>query len=104
MRGFDDPKLGRQAGRDWHRGDRHVHALPLVKFDHVANVHPVHVIGAEDGHQMVIHVFDQIEVLINRVGRALVPRLFGGAHLGRDRNNELLSEQAAKLPAIPEVP
>ena len=61
-------------------------------------------IGAEDGHQMVVHVVDQIEVLINRVGRALVPRLFGRAHLGWDRNNELLREQAAKLPAIPEVP
>jgi hypothetical protein len=103
-RGLDDAKLRRQAGRDRHSRDRHFSAHPFVKLDHLANIHPVDVVRAKDGHQMLIRVFDEVDVLINGVGRALVPGLSGRAHLCRNRNDEMILQQRAELPTIAKMP
>ena len=50
-----------------------------------------------------IGLLHQIDVLINRIRRALVPGLILGAHLRRHRNDELILEQAAELPALAEM-
>ncbi len=71
-------------------------ALLLMELDHVADVHPVDVIGPEDGDDVRIGLLDQVDVLINGVGRALVPGLARGAHLRGNGDDELIPEKAAR--------
>ena len=47
----------------------------LVELDHLADVHAVDVVGAEDGHHVRVGLLDQIDILKNRVGRAAIPGL-----------------------------
>ena len=74
-----------------------------VVFDHAGDVHAVDVIAAEDRHHVRVGLLHQVDVLIDRVGRALVPGFVLGAHLRRHRDDELVLEQAAELPALAQV-
>ena len=84
-------------------GYRDFGALLHVVFDHAGDVHAVDVISAEDGHHVGIGLLHQIDVLINGVGRALIPGLILGTHLGGHGDDELSLQQAAELPAFAEV-
>jgi hypothetical protein len=75
-----------------------------VELDHARHVHPVDVVGAEDRHQVRLGLLDQVRVLVDGVGGALVPGLAGRAHLRRHRDHELVLQQPrAALPAVGQV-
>src|ERR1022692_2325937 len=44
-----------------------------------------------------------VDVLVNGVGRALVPGFAGRAHLGRHRDNKLRLEETAELPSLAQM-
>ena len=60
-------------------------------------------IGAEDDDDVRLRLLDQIDVLVDRVRRAPVPGLAGGAHLRRHRDDELRAEDVGELPAVLQV-
>ena len=90
--GLDDPEVARLVLG--HRDDRHRGlALPVdVRRDHLADVHLVDVIAAEDGHQLGLLVGDHVLALIDRVGRPFEPRL-AGPLLGGDGLDELIEDR-----------
>jgi len=102
-RRFDDAELGGKLLFHGNGGDGDCGALLLVILDHAGDVHAVDMVAAEDGHHVRIGLFYQVDVLVDGVGRALVPGFTGRAHLGRHRNNELVLEEASELPALAEV-
>ena len=75
LRRFDDAEFAGHFLLHRNGGDGHLRALLHVKLEHLANIHAVNVIGAEDDHQVRIGLFDQVDVLINGVGRAAIPIL-----------------------------
>jgi len=87
-----------------HRAGRHrdVGAAREVELDHVAEVHAVDVVGAEDRDQLGAEVADQVEILEDGVGRAPVPAL-ATAHLRRDDGDERLRQPAADAPGAAHV-
>src|ERR1035441_752626 len=101
--GFDDAEFHGVLPRGGDGGDGDFGALLHVVLDHAGDVHAVDVICAEDGHDVGIGLLHQIDVLINGVGRALIPGFVLGAHLRRHRDDELILQQAAELPAFAEV-
>ncbi len=88
---------------DRDHGDRHAGVLLGMELDHLPDIHPVDVIGAEQHDQIGLGLLDQVGVLEDGVGRAAVPRLTRRAHLRRHRNDELLLKQSAELPAVAQV-
>ena len=84
-------------------GDGRVGALVDVVFQHLADVHAVNMIGAEDHHVMRIGLFDQVDVLVDGVGGAAIPVLRGRAHLRGHGNDEVLFEHAAGGPAFAQM-
>ena len=50
-------------------------ALVHVELDHAGDIHAVDVIAAEDRHHVRVGLLDQVDVLVDGVGRALVPGL-----------------------------
>jgi hypothetical protein len=62
----------------------------LVLVDHLADVHPVDMVCAEDSHKPGFVSLNQVQVLIDRVGGALVP-ILAHAHLGRNRRDKVIS-------------
>ena len=76
--------------------------LGSVVLDHLADVHEVDVIRAKDRHHFGLRKFDQVDVLVNGVGGALIP-LRTLAHLSGHRQDELTGEQVRKLPGVAHV-
>ena len=75
----------------------------LVRVDHVRDVHPIDVIGAEDGDDVRLGLLDEVDVLVDAgVGCSPIPCFGGGAHL-RHGNDELVFQDAAVLPAFAQV-
>jgi len=101
--GLDHAELGGLAARNGEGRHGDLGRVLHVEVDHAAEVHAVDVIGAEDGDQVRIGLLHQIDVLVDGVGVALIPGFVGRAHLGRNRNQELVAEQAAELPALAQV-
>ena len=102
-RRLDDAELDRQA--TVHRNGRHggFGSARGVELDHGADVHAVDVIGPEDGHDVGMRLFHQVDVLEDGIGGALVPGFLRRAHLRRHGDDEVVIEQAAELPAVAEV-
>ena len=67
------------------------------------DVHAVDVIAAEDGHHVRVGLLHQVDVLVDGVGRALIPGLVRRTHLRGHGNDELGLQQAAELPAFAQV-
>ncbi len=74
-----------------------------VKFHHLANIHPIDVIGAEDRHHVRLGLFNEIDVLVNGVGGSSIPVLAQGTHLRGNRDDEMISQQAGRLPSLAQV-
>ena len=74
-----------------------------VVFDHAGDVHAVDVIAAEDGHHVGVGLLHEVDVLIDGVRRTLIPGFILGAHLRGHRDDELILEQAAELPALAQM-
>jgi hypothetical protein len=100
---FDHAEFGGQTLLDRDCCDRDLGALMLVKLHHAGDVHAVDVVGAEDGNQVRVGLLDEVDVLKDGVGRSLVPGFISGAHLRRHRDDELVFEEAAELPALAQV-
>ena len=84
LAGFDHAEIARLVlrHRDRSHGDPRV-VLQMLGH-HLARVHPVDVVGTEHAHDVGTLVVDQVQVLIDRIGRTLEP-VGPAAHLRRDR-------------------
>jgi hypothetical protein len=63
-----------------------------VEVEHLAHVHLVDVVAAEDAHELRLLVADDVLALVHRVGRAAEPRL-ARALLRGDRLDELVEDR-----------
>ena len=99
--GLDDAEL---AGLVLGHGDRrhgHPGADLDVVIDHLLRVHAVDVVGTEHADEIRILVRDQVEVLVDRVGRAGEPER-AAAHLRR-HGCHVLAEQRREPPRLADV-
>ena len=60
-------------------------------------------IRAEDHHHVRVGLFDQVDVLVNRVGRAAIPGFVCRSHLRRHGNDEVTLQQTVRFPAVAQV-
>ena len=75
-----------------------------MEIDHLADVHSVNVVAAEDCDEIRAEVLDQVRVLENRVRSSHIPRLVLGLHLRRDGDDETaLHVSAGDVPAVDDV-
>lgn len=70
-------------------------------LNHLGEVHPVHVIGADDDHVVGAFVLHRVEALIDGVRAALVP-LFATSLLGRD-GGDVVAQQGRHTPGPGDV-
>ena len=73
-----------------------------VLLDHLARVHPVHVVGAEDDDVLGLVVVDQVQRLVDGVGGALEP--LRAEALLRGHRRDVVAEQRAHPPRRGDVP
>ncbi len=73
-----------------------------MEIDHLADVHPVNVIGPEHRDQVEPPALDEVDVLVDRVGGSPVPAL-AGPFLGRNRENEVIGKNGAEAPSLLQV-
>ena len=69
----DDAELARLRTRDPDTGDGHSGAACDVLLDHLARIHAVDVVGAEDDDVVGVLVVDEVQRLEDRVGGAGEP-------------------------------
>src|SRR5256714_120976 len=80
---FDDPKLPRRLfDRNLNGGDGDLRSGVKVLLKHLRVVHLVNMITGKDEDELRTLAADRVDVLVNRVGRALIP-LLRDAHLRR---------------------
>ena len=94
--GLDDAEARGFAHRDRYAGDGGQGILAAVEVDHLAHVHLVDVVGAEDQHHVWAKDLHQVEVLVNAIGGAPVPA-FARAHL-RGHDGHEVGVGAARTP------
>ena len=85
---LDDAELAGLADRDRNCRNRRNGVVAAVEIHHLADIHLVDMIAAEDGHMIGFEVFDQRHILINCVRGSAVPGPILGLHLRRDRDDE----------------
>ena len=90
--------------RSRHRQSRHRDpgAPGQVPLDQLRRVHPVHVVGPEHDHQVGPLAANQVQRLVDRVGRPGLP-VRPEPLLGRHRRH-VVAEQAVQLPGGGDVP
>jgi hypothetical protein len=88
--------------RDVHAGDGDFGPGFDVVFDHRRIVHAVNVVAGEDQNVLGAAPFEQVQVLIDGVRRADIPRI-AGPHLGRDDGDVLLNLRVEDRPAVPQM-
>ena len=81
-----------------------VHAAPRVDVlvDHLREVHPVDVVGADDHDDVGLLVVDQVQGLVDRVGAAEVPVL--ADPLLRRHRGDVVAEHRRHPPGLRDVP
>ena len=84
-RGLDHAEFAGLFLLDRNRRDGRLRPLVHVKLQHLADVHPVNMVRAEDHHEVRIGLLDQIDVLIDGVGRAAIPVLARASASARAR-------------------
>ena len=97
-----DSEAGHLAGIDLDGRQGHVRARVVVPLQHQAVIHLVNVIAGEDEHVLGLLRADGINVLIHRVGRALVPLIAHPLHR-RQHFDELSHLAAHDVPAFADV-
>jgi hypothetical protein len=73
-----------------------------MEIYHLANIHPVNMVRAEDDDQFRVMLLDKIKVLIHGVGRALEP-FRPHPHLRRHYRNELLPYDRGEHPVLADM-
>ena len=97
----DDAELVGHRDRLPDRRDRARGAGLDVLVDHLGEVHPVDVVGADDHHDVGLLVADEVERLVDRVGRPEVPVL-ADALLGR-HGGDVVAQQVRHPPGLGDV-
>ena len=97
-RRLDHAELVGLLDRRAQRRDRDAGAALDVLLDHLARVHAVDVVGAEHDHVVRALVVEQVEVLVDRVGRAGEPAR-AAAHL-RGHGRHVVAQQRRERPAV----
>ena len=95
-------ELARPPRGDHAGGQAQAAAVPGVEVQQFAVVHAVDVVAREDQHPLGLAPFQQVDVLVDRVGGALVP-LLADPVLGRDAVEELVRLVAEDVPAALQV-
>ncbi len=98
---LEDAERARLFDRDRDDGDRGVRLGSDVRVDHLAHVHLVHVVAAEDDHVVRLLVGDDVERLVDGVGRALEPGRAGA--LLRRHHLDVEIEERRQAPAARDV-
>ena len=98
---LDHPEVDCLFLGDGDRRDRHPGTAFDVVLDHLARVHAVDVVCAEDTDEIRALVVEQVEVLVDRVGGTLEP-LRAASHLGRDRRHVVV-EKCREAPRLGDV-
>ncbi len=101
--GFDDSELNSLLFFDWNSRDGGLRATLDMELHHLANVHAIDMIRAEDGHHVRLGLFDEVHVLIDGVRGAAIPVLILRSHLSGNGNDEVVPKQAGRFPALAEV-
>ena len=83
--------------------DGDVGALVDVLLEHQLVVHLVDVVAGEDDHELRLVVVDDVDVLVDRVGGALVPLGLGDALARRKDVEALVALGAEEVPAALQV-
>ena len=96
------PKRLRVGDRHFNRRERHRRAALLMEAQHARVVHLVDVIARQHDQVARVLAHDRIEVLVNRVGRALIPVL-ADALLRRQDLDELAELLRHDAPAHADV-
>jgi hypothetical protein len=98
----DDAERGGRFPR--YRDPRHrdAGAEAEVSLDHLRRIHPVDVVGAEHRHQVRLLAADEVQRLVDRVGRAGLPAR-AEPLLRRDRRH-VVAQQAVQPPGGGDVP
>ena len=100
--GLDHAELACLLDRDPDAGHGHSRSGLDVLVHHLARVHAVDVVGTEHADVVGALVVEQIEVLVDRVGRAGEP-VRAVAHLRR-HSGDVVSEQRRETPRRRDVP
>ena len=75
-----------------------------TEVDHLADVHLVDVVSAEDGDEIGFEVFDQRHVLVNCIGGSAIPCAVLGLHLRGNRDDEAAADLGGRyVPAVDDV-
>ena len=90
--GVHEAKLLRRLAAHRDRGEGHVRLCLDVLFEHLAEVHPVELIAAQD-HEILVRILEEIaEVLPHGVSRALIPTRVRGRLLRGEDLDEAAGE------------
>src|SRR5207248_7694295 len=100
---MDYPKPGRFGSPYFEAADRHVGVGFDVLLEHKLVIHLVDVIAGEHDHVTRRVPFDDVDVLIDGVGRAGVPGRIGYALACRQDVEALIALLAEKIPATLEM-
>ncbi|MND93382.1 hypothetical protein D3C80_855680 [compost metagenome] len=84
-------------------GHRHVGALAGMGGQHAPIVHLVDVVAGDDQHVLGVAAVDEVQVLVNRIGGALVPLGFVDLLLGGKELDELVEAAIEETPAALDV-
>ena len=99
---LDDAELVGERDRLADRGDGRRQARFDVRVDHLAEVHAVDVVGADDDDDVGLLVVDEVEALQDRVGRAREPAL--AEPLLRGHRGDVGVQQPVHAPRLRDVP
>ena len=99
--GFDDTELARLVAINRDRCDGDACTRCDVLVDHLTGVHSIDVVSTKDRHVVGSFVVNEVEVLIDRVGRSLEP-LWAAAHLCRHRRH-IVVEERGESPGLRDV-
>ncbi len=98
-----DAELARLQARYRQAGDRQVGPVFAVVVDHPGVIHLVNVVAGQDQRVAGRGLLDRVDVLVDRVGRPLIPHL-GDPLLGRDHLDVLAELAAEELPPLVDMP
>jgi len=98
-----DAEGGRLHPRHLDAGDGHVRTAVAVLLEHDLVVHLVDVVARQDDHEFGTVALDDVDVLEDGVGGALVPLGFGHALRGGEDVEALVALGPQEVPAALEV-
>ena len=101
--GFDDAEFRGLLLFDGDGGNGGLRAALHMEFHHLADVHAINMIRAEDGHHVGLGLFDEVHVLIDGVGGAAIPVLILRPHLSGNGDDEVIAQQAGCFPTLAQV-